>query len=98
MPQRGGQRVLYVTERAVFEASEQGLRLTEVAPGVDVERDVLAQMEFEPLCDGEPARMDPRLFTEGPMGLLAALDLWDGGPLRGPARRSRPSGPSLRAP
>jgi propionate CoA-transferase len=70
-----GQRVLYVTERAVFEASEQGLRLTEVAPGVDVERDVLAQMEFEPLCDGEPARMDPRLFTGGRMGLLAALGL-----------------------
>ncbi len=70
-----GQRVLYVTERAVFEASERGLRLTEVAPGVDVERDVLAQMEFEPLCDGEPARMDPRLFTGGRMGLLAALGL-----------------------
>ncbi len=70
-----GQRVLYVTERAVFEASERGLRLTEVAPGVDVERDVLAQMDFEPLCDGEPRRMDPRLFTAGPMGLSAALRL-----------------------
>jgi len=70
-----GQRVLYVTERAVFEASEQGLRLTEVAPGVDVERDVLAQMEFEPLVDGEPALMDPRLFAAGPMGLAASLGL-----------------------
>lgn len=70
-----GQRVLYITERAVFEASEKGLRPTEVAPGVDVERDVLAQMEFEPLCDGEPARMDPRLLTAGPMGLPAALGL-----------------------
>jgi propionate CoA-transferase len=68
-----GQRILYVTERAVFEATERGLLLTEVAPGVDLERDVLAQMEFEPIMDGDPRPMDPRLFTAGPMGLAQRL-------------------------
>jgi propionate CoA-transferase len=68
-----GQRVLYVTERAVFEASEQGLRLVEVAPGVDVARDVLGQMEFEPIVDGEPGVVDPRLFREGLLGLPSIL-------------------------
>ncbi len=70
-----GQRVLYVTERAVFAATERGLQLTEVAPGVDVEQDVLAQMDFAPIVDAEPALMDPRLFTAGPMRLAAALGL-----------------------
>lgn len=64
-----GQRVVYVTERAVFELGPDGVELVEVAPGVDVERDVLRQMEFEPVVRGEPRLMDPRLFTPGRMGL-----------------------------
>lgn len=63
-----GQEVLYVTERAVFRATEHGLRLAEVAPGIDIERDVLAQMDFEPIVD-EVTVMDPRCFSEAPMGL-----------------------------
>ena len=46
---RRGQDVLYVTERAVFRLSEQGLELIEVAPGIDVERDILQQMDYEPV-------------------------------------------------
>lgn len=46
-----GQQVLYVTERAVFRLESNGVRLIEVAPGIDVERDVLARMAFRPLVD-----------------------------------------------
>ncbi len=70
---RAGQRVLYVTERCVFELTERGMELVEVAPGVDVERDIVAHMAFRPLIDGEPRLMDPRIFTAGPMGLRAAF-------------------------
>jgi len=44
-----GQRVLYVTERAVFSLSHKGLRLIEIAPGVDIDKDILQQMDFEPV-------------------------------------------------
>lgn len=65
---RHGRRVLYVTERAVLELRSDGLWLAEVAPGVDVERDILAQMEFQPKI-AEPLRvMDARIFREPPMG------------------------------
>lgn len=46
-----GQEVLYVTERAVFRLEPNGVRLIEVAPGIDVEQDVLARMAFRPLVD-----------------------------------------------
>ncbi|MEO8298976.1 MAG: acyl CoA:acetate/3-ketoacid CoA transferase [Burkholderiales bacterium] len=69
---RCGQPVLYVTERCVFRGSAQGLELTEVAPGIDIERDILAQMDFAPLMrDVQP--MDPRLFATDPMGLRSAM-------------------------
>jgi propionate CoA-transferase len=67
-----GQRVLYVTERAVFAATPDGLRLIEVAPGIDVERDVLAQMDFAPIVQ-DVALMDSRIFLPQPMGLAALL-------------------------
>jgi len=57
-----GREVLYVTERCVFRLGPEGLVLTELAPGVDLGRDVLAHMDFEPGIAG-PASMDPALFA-----------------------------------
>ncbi len=63
-----GQPALYVTERCVFALRPEGLELIEVAPGVDIERDVLARMDFKPII-GEPELMDARIFRTEPMGL-----------------------------
>jgi propionate CoA-transferase len=49
-----GQRVLYVTERAVFELTGEGLRLLETCAGLDLEQDILAHMEFRPLLTPRP--------------------------------------------
>ncbi len=66
---RRGQPVLYVTERCVFALGADGLELIEIAPGVDLERDILAKMDFEPVLRGAPRLMDPVVFGDGPMGL-----------------------------
>ena len=59
-----GQRILYITERAVFELDEDGLCLIEIAPGIDLERDILAHMAFEPRIADNLAPMDAALFDE----------------------------------
>ncbi len=64
-----GQPVLYVTERCVFRLTEDGMELTEVAPGIDIERDILAKMDFRPVIRGTPALMDAAIFRDEPMGL-----------------------------
>ncbi len=61
---RRGQRILYVTERAVFELHEGRMTLTELAPGIDLERNVLAQMEFTPVVAEPLAPMPGHLFYE----------------------------------
>jgi propionate CoA-transferase len=66
-----GQEVRYITERAVFALADDGLVLIEVAPGIDVERDVLGQMGFRPRVADDVRRMDRRLYAPGPMGLAA---------------------------
>ncbi|MCU7787603.1 acyl CoA:acetate/3-ketoacid CoA transferase [Pyrobaculum sp. 3827-6] len=58
-----GKEVLYITERAVFRLTPSGLELVEVAPGADLERDVLAKMEFKPAVR-RVEEMDRRLFCE----------------------------------
>jgi len=68
-----GQQVLYVTERCVFALGSEGLKLVQVAPGIDVEREVLAQMAFRPQIDGDMKTMDPRICSPKPMGLFATL-------------------------
>ncbi|NSB15418.1 acyl CoA:acetate/3-ketoacid CoA transferase [Clostridium beijerinckii] len=64
-----GQLVLYVTERAVFRLSKHGLVLIEIAPGVDLEKDVLAHMEFKPIISPDLKLMDESIFKAEPMGL-----------------------------
>ncbi len=64
-----GRPVMYVTERCVFTLGEQGLELVEVAPGVDLERDILAQLPFRPLMRRPPVPMDARIFRDDVMGL-----------------------------
>jgi propionate CoA-transferase len=69
---RRGQPVLYVTERCVFALTSEGLELVEVAPGVDVDRHILARMDFQPIVRA-PRPMDPRIFDPAPMGLRERL-------------------------
>lgn len=58
------QKVLYITERAVFELIDHKLTLTEIAPGIDLERDVLAHMGFEPQVSPDLKLMDEEIFHE----------------------------------
>jgi propionate CoA-transferase len=67
-----GQSVHYVTERCVFELRAEGLQLVEVAPGIDIERDILSHMGFRPVID-EVKVMDARIYQARPMGLPAVL-------------------------
>ena len=68
-----GQVTLFVTERAVFRIGAQGLELIEVAPGIDAERDVIANMGFRPQVARELRQMDVRIFNPRPMGIAAEV-------------------------
>ena len=68
---KANQKVLYVTERAVFELHDGVFTLTEIAPGVDLQKDILDQMEFTPKISKDLKLMDERLFKDEKMGLQA---------------------------
>jgi propionate CoA-transferase len=71
---RRGQRVLYVTERCVLQlAPAGGLELVEIAPGIDLDREVLGQMDFLPAISPDLKLMDPTIFLAAPLGLRDRL-------------------------
>ena len=67
------QPVRYITERCVFALTPEGMELVEVAPGIDIQKDILQQMDFAPIIKGTPALMDERIFSPEAMGLKADL-------------------------
>ncbi|MGO9901228.1 MAG: acyl CoA:acetate/3-ketoacid CoA transferase [Solirubrobacteraceae bacterium] len=64
-----GQSVLYITERCVLRLGDERVELIEIAPGVDLERDVLARMGFRPQIAPDLREMDVAIFTDAPLGL-----------------------------
>ncbi|MGL1834321.1 acyl CoA:acetate/3-ketoacid CoA transferase [Rhodocyclaceae bacterium SMB388] len=70
---RRGQPVLYITERCVFRLGDDGLELCEIAPGVDLERDIIGHMDFRPKVAPDLRTMDARIFRDEPMGLREDL-------------------------
>jgi propionate CoA-transferase len=67
------QSILYVTERCVFRLTHEGLMLIEIAPGMDLRRDILSLMDFWPSVSPALKFMDPRIFRDGPMSLRQDL-------------------------
>ncbi|KAA9234140.1 MULTISPECIES: acyl CoA:acetate/3-ketoacid CoA transferase [Aerococcus] len=69
-----GQNILYITERAVFDLHDGQLRLREVAPGVDIETDILEWMDFKPLIPDDVKEMNPDIFQEEWGGLKEIIN------------------------
>ena len=70
---QNGRPVYYVTERAVFRLGKNGPELIEIAPGLDLGKDILAHMDFKPVIPREIKIMDKRLFAAHSMGLINEL-------------------------
>jgi propionate CoA-transferase len=64
-----GQEVLYVTERAVFRLQGEGLSLIEIAPGINLQRDVLDMMDFKPGISPDLKEIDKKIYVPGLLGL-----------------------------
>jgi propionate CoA-transferase len=64
-----GQEVIFVTDRAVFQLTPEGIMLIEVAPGLSVEHDILGRIEFPVKLAPNLVAMDSRLFRPEPMGI-----------------------------
>ncbi|WP_429444535.1 acyl CoA:acetate/3-ketoacid CoA transferase [Paraburkholderia sp. 40] len=69
MAQQRGQQVLYVTERCVLQLTRDGLEVIEVAPGIDLNRDVLEQADFPLIVSPDLKTMNAAIFSESPYGL-----------------------------
>ncbi|MCL2567291.1 MAG: hypothetical protein FWE18_04275 [Alphaproteobacteria bacterium] len=69
LAQKSGQVVYYITERAVFKMEKAGLTLIEIAPGIDLEKDVLALMDFKPIISADLKTMPVEIFKDSAMGL-----------------------------
>lgn len=67
------QTAIFVTERAVFQTHPQGLELIEIAPGIDLKRNILDHMEFTPIISPNLKEMDPRIFEDKPIDLESEL-------------------------
>ena len=67
------QPVIYITERCVFKLHKHGMELVEIAPGIDLEKDILSLMDFNPIVKGTPRMMDARIFRPEPMGIKEDL-------------------------
>jgi propionate CoA-transferase len=68
-----GKTVLYITERCVFKLTADGLELIEVAPGIDLQTEILERMAFTPIMNEPPKLMDARIFVDQPMGIRPAM-------------------------
>ncbi len=64
-----GQTIIYVTERAVFQLTPEGVMLIEIAPGADLQRDILEMMDFTPIISGELKTIDPVIYQPHKLGL-----------------------------
>ena len=72
---KNGCRVMYITERAVFVLTDKGIMLTEYAPGIDVQKDIIDCMDFTPLISPDLKVMDERIFRPEKMGIVDELEL-----------------------
>ena len=61
-----GQEILYITERGVFRLNKSGIVLEEVAPGIDIDKDIISKMGFMPII-GSTKEMDERIFSDEKM-------------------------------
>ena len=66
---KNNQEILYVTERCVFKLAKDGVELIEIAPGVDLEKDILSNMDFKPIISKDLKLMDERIFRDKPMNI-----------------------------
>ena len=69
-----GQNMFFVTERAVFKLTEKGPVLIEIAKGADMEKDILAQMEFKPLMADEIRETPVEIYKEKAFGLKKIIE------------------------
>ena len=66
---KNNQDILYVTERGVFKLTKEGVTLIEIAPGVDLKKDILEQMDFTPVIAKNLKIMDERIFRKEKMNI-----------------------------